>query len=88
MISPDKIDHGKMSQYEGIYGERTILIENDKLWYMHEGSSGKRLMPLGNHVFFIEGTNSKIEFTVEEDQAGSMRIFGYNGKGNTYMMDK
>ncbi len=85
VIDPAPLNSEIAVNYTGDYeGERVISLKDDKLWYTRNGSAQLQLLPVDDHVFFIENSNSKMIFLSKDGSDGSLKIFSYNGRGYTY----
>ncbi len=80
------IDKSVLESYAGVYesGEetRTIILENDSLFYVHPSGTRYRLIPFEKDHFFAEGQLT--EYVFETNEQGETTAFKEKGTGYSY----
>ena len=57
----------ELAQYVGTYGPRLISVDGGSLYYKRHGRPQRRLVPLGEHLFGLEGDDRfRMQFEIEE----------------------
>jgi hypothetical protein len=63
---PITLGPNEMSAYVGSYGPRTISLENGALFYQRENRPKRKLLPMGKHLFGLEGMDDfRAEFVAD-----------------------
>jgi hypothetical protein len=66
---PVRVDEKVLKTYAGVYGERTVILENGALFYQRTGPK-YRLVPMSPTLFAVEGLdNFRVEFVVKDGRA-------------------
>lgn len=54
-LHPVEIDPAQLPKYVGVFGPRTITLEDGSLYYQREDRPKYKLIPMGNHMFMLDG---------------------------------
>jgi len=77
---PSRASEKTLKMYPGVYGERTVFLENGVLSYQRTGRPKFRLIPLTETLYALDGyENFWIEFVVTDGKAAE--IVGLYGDG-------
>lgn len=52
-VSRPAVPGAARAAYAGIYGDRRIVLEGDKLWYLQDERPRRLMVPLGGHLFTL-----------------------------------
>jgi CubicO group peptidase (beta-lactamase class C family) len=79
-----ELDKNKLKDYVGVYESkdqetRTLVVENDSLFYVYPSGNRTKLLPFANDRFFIK--NSFNEFIFERNTQGEVVSLTANGTG-------
>lgn len=87
-LKPTMLDAQAMANLAGTYGERRVWVENEQLLYQRNGMPPRKLVPLGNGLFTLEGTTFfRVKF--EADANGKVtRLIGMYDDGRVEPMDR
>jgi hypothetical protein len=87
--TPVKVPLSSLKSYVRTYGDLTISLENDVLFY-HRGSVSKlKLTPVGNSNFqYGEFTDVRIVFLKTKDEVNALMTKNVYGRSDTYKKDK
>ncbi len=70
-LNPVVVEQGQLQAYVGQYGPRRIWAEDGKLYYQREERPKYRLIPMGEHLFMLDGLDYfRIQFV--RDSAGQI----------------
>jgi len=84
-LEPAPLNSDQARKFAGRYeGDRVVSLKENTLWYSRNGGKERRLLPLDDNSFFIEGSGSKFDFILNDDSDYLIRIYSYNGKGYLY----
>jgi hypothetical protein len=57
----------QMQKYVGVFGPRTIMLENGVLYYQREDRPKYRLIPIGDHTFMLDGLDYfRLQFKADD----------------------
>ncbi len=78
------LDKSELKKFEGVYeseGEesRTIIVENDSLFYVHPSGSRFRLIPFEKNQFYVKGQLT--EYAFETNEKEEVTVFTEKGTG-------
>ncbi len=66
-LHPVTLSPKELSRYVGTYGPRRVFLENGVLHYERTGRPRYRLVPLGDHLFKLDGLDFfRMQFTADE----------------------
>jgi len=83
MLNPATVDDATMQKYAGVYGPRTIMYENGKLYYQREGRPKFWMIPMTDDTFVFKEI-SYFRIRVEMDNAGNpTALVGLYDNGHT-----
>jgi len=88
LIEPYKLKKSTIQEYLGHYRDRQILLENGILFYKWNNKQRKKLVPISDTHFLIDGSNTRIEFMTDIGVPMAIRLYRYNGKSKTYYKTK
>jgi retinol-binding protein 3 len=82
-LSPVSLSEKVKQTYAGVYGNKTILLQEGQLYLQKEGGEKVKLVPLAENLFQPEGTdNFRIQF--QKDQQGNVeKLLGMYEWGET-----
>jgi retinol-binding protein 3 len=82
-LHPVQLASDDLKIYAGTYGPRTVTLENGALFYQREQNPKRRLIPMGNHLFSVEGVDYfRVEFT-PGTSGGITELIGHYDNGQT-----
>jgi retinol-binding protein 3 len=85
--NPVMIDEKMMKQYAGVYGPRTIQVENGELWYQRENRPRMKMIPMSADTFmFGELEYFRLKFIRQEDKVTALE--GHYDNGTVDRNDK
>jgi tetratricopeptide (TPR) repeat protein len=84
LADTSELDASLLKLYSGQYGERSIIQEDNILYYQGSGSKMK-LIPISEDYFLIDGSNTRINFMLESGACIAIKMLTYNGSSKTYM---
>ena len=83
-LNPVSLTPEAMRSCVGTYGPRTITMDGDTLFYQREGQAKRRMVPLGLHLFALDGAdNFRLRFLKEGD-----RVIAVEGLSPSGVADK
>lgn len=75
--NPVTLSAEELQKYTGTYGPRVVTLEGETLLYRRGDRPQHKLIPFGNHLFALEGTDDvRFEFIVD-DEGRSIEIIGH-----------
>lgn len=67
-LNPLSLPKEALRTYVGTYGPRTITLEGDTLFYRREAQAKRRMAPIGDDTFMLEGVdNLRLKFLREKN---------------------
>jgi retinol-binding protein 3 len=79
-LNPLSLTKGTLRSYVGTYGPRTITLEGDSLFYQREGQAKRRMIPIADSCFALEGNdNFRLRFLKEGER--TVAVEGINPAG-------
>jgi hypothetical protein len=83
ILNPVELTPDQMQKYVGVFGPRTIMLENGVLYYQREGRPKYRLIPMGDHTFMLDGLDYfRLQF-VPNDEGEFNEVIGLYDSGRT-----
>lgn len=79
-IKPYQADSKKFKNYVGKFGPRSILFENNALYYQRDGRPKFALTPLAENLFFIEDQGIKVQMEMKENKIVAITILTEEGR--------
>jgi len=67
-LDPSTVDVAAYADILGTYGPRTLYVEGDALFYRRDDQSGRRLTPVGDDRFLMDGLDN-YRLTIQRDGA-------------------
>jgi hypothetical protein len=87
--TPIKLDRKKLANYVGVYGPRTITLENDELYYQRKGRDKFKLSAIDSTTFAVEGSASfRIQVVVSNGKSTALRGLSDSGSSSENPRDK
>lgn len=81
-LNPLLLTKETLRSYVGTYGPRTITLDGDSLFYQREGQAKRRMIPIADSCFALEGNdNFRLRFLKEGKQM--VAVEGLNPAGVT-----
>ena len=75
-LNPVELTTDQMQKYVGVFGPRTIMLENGILYYQRVDRPKYRLIPMGDHTFMLDGLDYfRLQF-VPNDKGEFNEIIG------------
>ncbi|MBF8962773.1 S41 family peptidase [Pontibacter sp. FD36] len=71
-LQPVQLEKKVMSKYAGRYGERTVSLQGNELYYQQKGKAQRRLIPITDTIFRIEGL-PHLRIEMVKDASGNVR---------------
>jgi hypothetical protein len=88
-LNPVTLDEATLRSYAGIYGPRTITVEGGGLVYQREGQPRRKLTPLGEDCFMLEGLSDfRLKFLRDGDRVVAVEGYDLNGPVNKHARSK
>jgi hypothetical protein len=79
-LNPLSLTKETLRSYVGTYGPRTITLEGDSLFYQREGQAKRRMIPIADSCFALEGNdNFRLRFLKEGERM--VAVEGINPAG-------
>jgi hypothetical protein len=79
-LNPLSLTKETLRSYVGTYGPRTITLEGDSLFYQREGQAKRRMIPIADSCFALEGNdNFRLRFLKERER--TVAVEGINPAG-------
>ena len=80
-LKPVSIDEKTLEKYVGIYGPRTLTIEEGTLYYQREGRPKMKMIPVSKNIFgFDELTYFRLRVIIENGKAVALEGLYDNGR--------
>lgn len=79
-INPYKLDSKKMKSCVGKFGMRSILFENNELYYQREGRPKFKITPLSANSFYVEEQEIKIEMEMKDNKPMAIIVSTADGR--------
>lgn len=79
-LNPYQADVKKFKNYVGKFGPRSILFENNSLYYQREGRPKFLLSPLAENLFYIEEQGIKVQMEMKESKIIAITIITEDGR--------
>ena len=57
IVNPLVMTEEQQRPYTGTFGTRVITLENGSLYYQRQGGAKRKMIPMGNDTFLIEGVD-------------------------------
>jgi len=87
--SPIKLEDEVLASYIGVYGPRTISLENGDLYYQRQGRGKLKLTAINSTTFAVEGlTNFRIQVVIKNEKSIALRGLSDNGSSSENPKDK
>jgi len=87
--TPLKVSLSLLNSYVGTYGDLTISLENDVLFYQRGSASKLKLTPIDNTSFqYGELTDVRIVFLKIKDKVNALMTKNVYGRSDTYKKNK
>ena len=85
MIEPAHVDKSILAKYAGQYGKRSVLMEDGILFYQLKNEPKKKLTPISETYFLIDGNNrTRIKFVLNNGNCEAIKLVNFNGTSRTY----
>lgn len=82
-MNPITLSRRELRAYVGTYGPRTITLKGDALFYQRENRPKYKMIPIGKHLFTLDGL-STVRFEFVPDTSGKIaEIVGHYTGGYT-----
>ena len=85
LADPQQIEASILNGHIGQYGVRSVILEDNFLYYQRSGGSKLKLIPISEDYFLIEGSSTRIKFIVESDTCNAIKLLTYIGSSATYI---
>jgi len=68
LLSPKAVDESTLRTYAGVYGPRTVTLEDGILFYQREGRPKYKMIPMSDDTFMFEEIDYfRLKFVTDED---------------------
>ncbi|MBL4604332.1 MAG: S41 family peptidase [Flavobacteriaceae bacterium] len=82
-INPIVLESTRIKTYLGLYKERRISTENNRLYYQNGSGKKYELLPLSEHVFVLKGRPAfRVKFILEKEEVVELEVYSNNGYSN------
>jgi hypothetical protein len=79
-MNPYQADTKKFKNYVGKFGPRSILFENNALYYQREGRPKFALAALAENLFYIEEQGIKVQMEMKDNKITAITIITEDGR--------
>jgi len=79
-FNPYQVEVKKLKNYVGKFGPRSILFENNALYYQREGRPKFLLSPLSENLFYIEEQGIKVQMEMKDNKIIAITILTEDGR--------
>jgi len=88
-LSPVSLTEESLRSYAGTYGPRTITMEGDSLFYQREGQPKRRMTPIAEGYFALDGVeNLRLRFLEEGGRVVAVEGRNPAGAADKHLKDK
>jgi len=80
---PVKLEKNILAGYVGVYGPRTLSLENGELYYQRQGRDKLKLSAIDSTTFLVEGSSSfRLQLVIKNGVSTALRGLSYNGSSS------
>jgi hypothetical protein len=88
-LNPLSLTKETLRSYVGTYGPRTITLEGDSLFYQREGQAKRRMIPIADSCFALEGNdNFRLRFLKEGERMVAVEGINPAGVADKHLKNK
>ena len=88
-LDPLLLTKETLRSYVGTYGPRTITLEGDSLFYQREGQAKRRMIPIADGCFALEGNdNFRLRFLKEGERTVAVEGLNPAGVADKHLKNK
>ena len=88
-LNPLSLTKETLRSYVGTYGPRTITLEGDSLFYQREGQAKRRMIPIADSCFALEGNdNFRLRFLKEGERTVAVEGLNPAGVADKHLKNK
>jgi hypothetical protein len=88
-LNPLSLTKETLRSYVGTYGPRTITLEGDSLFYQREGQAKRRMIPIADSCFALEGNdNFRLRFLKEGERTVAVEGLNPTGVADKHLKNK